>query len=193
MFTLTKPQLLAALSFAGDKDIREYLNGIAVRPTGEIVATDNHRMLRYRLPNYTGPAETRIIPRDVLETACKLATKKAPSIEIELGDDAATIRAGGQFLVAKYVDGRYPDVDRVCPVEDAAPMVPSCGTMNTDYLLDARDAMHAFVGGTYKAVPFEQRRDDVIQVDDDGITLRDELPSFYRAGGLVMVVMPMRR
>lgn len=120
--TVTPSQIKAALLFAGDRDVRYYLNGICVetRPTGaRLVATDGHRLVVVNVPQIDESGETLalevsqfIIPRDACETAVK-AFGKLPQIEIVR--DGKTRTLGG--LPFTEIDGKFPEYARLVPAK----------------------------------------------------------------------------
>ena len=117
MLTLKSHQLKAALNCAATKDVRYYLNGIALQCIGEqvyIIATDGH-VLFARKPEtvWTGEVQrgpwTIIIDSATVKAACKTGTNDVtlaalPDGKYSLG---ATIFAP--------VDGRFPDWQKIVP------------------------------------------------------------------------------
>jgi hypothetical protein len=101
--------------FAGDKDVRYYLNGIcakAIDPrTVRLIATDGSTLAEHRIKTETdmdGPFPREgIIPRDAFK-----AMK---------GSVAVTVTSIGTYVIndgergGKLIDAKFPDVDRVWP------------------------------------------------------------------------------
>lgn len=207
-FTLTRDQLRAMLAFAGRQDIRKHLNGIAVLPTGELCATDGCRLIRWAIPGGfdTGSGDARVLKRETLDSAAKLAGKAVP-VTVALGDEGYSVTVGEAVLWGDYyTSGKFPDVDRVVPRKASGPMLPAAATVNPDYLADARTAMLAFGAGKGLAVPFEQSIAAYTaglaeEATGAEVILRyalaraAECPVEYRApgAGLVIVVMPVRK
>jgi DNA polymerase-3 subunit beta len=117
MLTLKSHQLKAALNCAATKDVRYYLNGIALQCIDEqiyILASDGH-MLFAGKPDamWTGEVQrgpwTIIIDSATVKAACKTGTKEVtlsalPNGKYSLG---ATIFSP--------VDGRFPDRQKIVP------------------------------------------------------------------------------
>src|SRR5690348_4954473 len=109
--------LRAALSHAGKRDVRFYLNGVCLDlNAGRIVATDGNRMFICRGPLDAGAGQV-IIPRDVIESAVKAADKKGCMLSVsivtgEAGTATLALPSGAQFG-ATLIDGRFPDWQRV--------------------------------------------------------------------------------
>ena len=109
-----------ALVTAAAKDVRYYLNGLAILPrkTGAILAsTDRHRLTMLHIPGPFGlPEGGAILPRDFCERVAKVKYPRKDLQEtftIEAGRVLATL-AG---MDAALVGGRFPDVARVVPKE----------------------------------------------------------------------------
>lgn len=118
--------LRASLICAGDKDIRNYLNGVLVRIRADdviLAATNGHRLSVFRVARTDNaepyaPAEI-IIPRDALKGIkamnrhvkdCFLQYDAAqPLAECKL----SALKDAGRVFVP--VDGRFPDFTRVVP------------------------------------------------------------------------------
>lgn len=143
---VTRAQLRAALIFAGDKDIRYYLNGVCLH-VGEcgdarLVATDGSRLAIIKLDATSGatPGEY-IIPRDVLKTVKKAGRYDFPLMlkisgaEFQIVDPAGSQILGG----SKLIDGKFPDFQRVIPQPENMDGTP--GAFNASYLADIQKAL----------------------------------------------------
>lgn len=131
--TVSAALLRAALAFAGNKDVRYYLNGVYVEPAPDgcgvrLVATDGHRMAV--LFDADGSADAPAI----------IERHKVPAIPRKCGETLATFdgdRAtypGGVSLPVAYIDGRFPNWQAVIPNPDAMNGKPAA--INPEYLVD---------------------------------------------------------
>lgn len=121
---------LKRTSFAtATDDVRYYLNGILFdfMKTGEtapvqlkMIATDGHRMATANLINVaTGLTETRqfILPYRSMAILEKLTAKNINTVNCAFYGKGATFSVNNTRLFMKYVDGKYPDYQRVIPTE----------------------------------------------------------------------------
>lgn len=113
--------LLSLVQFAmAQQDIRYYLNGLLLVLEGtkiKVIATDGHR-LSYAEGSLEIPHEKRevILPRKaVLELSRQLSSGDA-EIHIEIYASQVRFRYGPSELVTKIIDGKFPDYNRVIPV-----------------------------------------------------------------------------
>jgi DNA polymerase-3 subunit beta len=117
----TLKRLLQLVQFAmASQDIRYYLNGMLLVLDGKhlrVVATDGHR-LSYAETELETAAEARevIIPRKTVLELSKLLGEVDDAVELRIGTNQVTITLPGTELVTKVVDGKFPDYQRVIPV-----------------------------------------------------------------------------
>src|SRR5574340_447399 len=117
----TLKRLLQLVQFAmASQDIRYYLNGMLLVLDGKqlrVVATDGHR-LSYAETQMEKEIEPRevIIPRKTVLELSKLLGETEDPVELRIGANQVTITLPGTELVTKVVDGKFPDYQRVIPV-----------------------------------------------------------------------------
>lgn len=117
----TLKRLLQLVQFAmASQDIRYYLNGMLLVLEGKqlrVVATDGHR-LSYAETELENEAEARevIIPRKTVVELSKLLGDVDDPVELRIGANQVTITLPETELVTKVVDGKFPDYQRVIPV-----------------------------------------------------------------------------
>ncbi len=117
----TLKRLLQLVQFAmASQDIRYYLNGMLLVLDGKavrVVATDGHR-LSYAETEQDNTATLRevIIPRKTVMELTKLLDDVDDPVELRIGANQVTITLPGTELVSKVVDGKFPDYQRVIPV-----------------------------------------------------------------------------
>ena len=125
---LTVPQkalkaLLAKVQYAmAVQDIRYYLNGMLFIAEGnqlKLVATDGHRLAFacMTLDAEVARAEA-ILPRKTIVELAKLLTDSDDTVSIELLPNQARFAFGQSVIVSKVVDGKFPDYNRVIPLDN---------------------------------------------------------------------------
>lgn len=134
---ISKIMLESTHLFRAKADIRYYLNGVCFMPGGKLAATDGHRL-------FIGQHEN-----DLTENAI-VSIEKAPhkrysyavcdtdSGLVEFFNESDS-RVG--VALCQLIDGRYPDVERVIPKEQAA-----CDRIgfNAGYLADVEKCAKLF-------------------------------------------------
>lgn len=139
MLLIPANYLKAALTHAGDRDVRDYLNCVRVEivSTGDvyIVATDGARMFVGRMPaadETTLPPLAVSIPRDTVKRAL---TSRAAQLVLRF--DPLTLGDVG----FKQPEGSYPDWRRVVP-RPAADEAPA--DFHWRYLAEAEASLRAW-------------------------------------------------
>lgn len=115
---------LASVRFAiSTEEARYYLNGVYLVASDDaldFVATDGHRLARYRLPVPEGAEDLAgiIISRKAVAAIEKLIDKAVDGAEVEIAASASrfSITLGETTLCTKLIDGQYPDYSRVIPM-----------------------------------------------------------------------------
>lgn len=115
-------RLLSLVQYAmAQQDIRYYLNGLLLLLEGEslkVVATDGHR-LAFALLALPASQERRevILPRKVvLELTRQLSDSDEP-VDIEILQNQVRFSFSSVELISKVVDGKFPDYNRVIPID----------------------------------------------------------------------------
>lgn len=108
MITVNRAEYLSALTCAGVKDVRYYLNGIFFDPEGFIVSTDGHRL-------FCGKAVTE--GESVIINVKAKPPTKFNHVAIDTEKRSATFiddkAQKGLISPIEIIDGRYPDWRRV--------------------------------------------------------------------------------
>lgn len=118
--------LLSAINktlFAASTDEdKAALNGIFFNlgPNGlTFVATDAHRLVRYRRVDITVPEATSfIVPQKALNLVKGSFDSSDAPIRIEYNDSNAFFRSDNILLVCRLIDQKYPDYENVIPTEN---------------------------------------------------------------------------
>jgi len=115
--------LLEKTSFAmAQQDVRYYLNGILMEITAgsvKLVATDGHRLALSELALESGVSEDMqiIIPRKaVLELSRLLDSVDSPA-KCEMSKNHLRVETGSLVFTTKLIDGKFPEYQRVIPVD----------------------------------------------------------------------------
>ncbi|WP_037586591.1 DNA polymerase III subunit beta [Stenoxybacter acetivorans] len=104
------------------QDIRYYLNGLLMQTEGDqlrLVATDGHR-LAYAAVSVDAelPKTEVILPRKTVLELFKLLNHPGEPITIELLNNQVRFRHNNTVIVSKVVDGKFPDYNRVIPLDN---------------------------------------------------------------------------
>lgn len=109
------------------EETRFYLNGIYLHAHKEAgkeemraVATDGHRLARFRLDVPEGAADMpgAIVPRKAIGELRKLLDDTEGAIEVSLSDTKIQFTTDGVELTSKLIDGTFPDYQRVIPTSN---------------------------------------------------------------------------
>jgi DNA polymerase-3 subunit beta len=127
-FTLPAPalaEIIAKTRFAiSSEETRYYLCGIFLHPIMvdgvqllHAVATDGHRLARYRLqaPEGSAAMPAIIIPTKTVGEVARLIDKSKEDVAITLSPTKIRFTVGDFVLTSKLIDGTYPDYQRVIP------------------------------------------------------------------------------
>lgn len=104
------------------QDIRYYLNGLLMQTEGSqlrLVATDGHR-LAYSATTIDAdlPKTEVILPRKTVLELFKLLNQTQDPITVELLNNQVRFRCNDAVIVSKVVDGKFPDFNRVIPLDN---------------------------------------------------------------------------
>lgn len=121
----TLKNLLGQVQYAmAQQDIRYYLNGLLLVIENNrlrVVTTDGHRLstvihtLEEDAPQQNPPQEI-ILPRKTVVELIKLLGDSEEEVIIEIGQNQARFSFSNIDLVSKIVEGKFPDYNRVIPI-----------------------------------------------------------------------------
>ncbi len=113
--------LISSTQFAmAHQDVRYYLNGLLLElssSTIRAVATDGHRLAlcdRDLATGLTNPVQV-IVPRKAVQEIQRMLGHHEGLVTVVLGENHISVQIAGQLLIAKLVDGKFPDYQRVIP------------------------------------------------------------------------------
>jgi DNA polymerase-3 subunit beta len=125
-FRLSQKQfkgLFDKTSFAmAQQDVRYYLNGILmeISPAAiKLVATDGHRLALSQVKMESGASDERqiIVPRKAVLELSRLLDASDTPVNCELSQNHLRVEAGQLVFTTKLIDGKFPDYQRVIPVD----------------------------------------------------------------------------
>jgi DNA polymerase-3 subunit beta len=125
-FTLPQSQfksLFDKTSFAmAQQDVRYYLNGILMEISPQkirLVATDGHRLALSESEGGTGVEDERqiIVPRKAVLELSRLLDSSDDPASCELSQNHLRVETGSVIFTTKLIDGKFPDYQRVIPVD----------------------------------------------------------------------------
>jgi DNA polymerase-3 subunit beta len=104
------------------QDVRYYLNGILMEISPDhlkLVATDGHRLAlsEFKINISVDEAKQIIIPRKAVLELSRLLEASDSAVKITLSQNHIRIESGTLVFTSKLIDGKFPDYNRVIPVD----------------------------------------------------------------------------
>jgi len=179
--------MLRKTLFAVSSDQTRYaLTGVLVQAhTADIrmVATDGHRLALVRAPRSSekgsGTLEA-LVPKKAMAEAVKITRDEGGDVRIWLTDNQLVLQQGSSTLVARLIDGQFPNYDQVVPASG-----PSKILIGREALQGALRRTSAIMGERTTATEFEFRpgRAVVSCVNMDLGEAHEELEAAYDGDG----------
>ncbi|MGH8546426.1 MAG: DNA polymerase III subunit beta [Gammaproteobacteria bacterium] len=125
IFDISSPQLRVLLEethFAmAQQDVRYYLNGLLLEVGARrirAVATDGHRLALKDIEAETAVVESMqiIVPRKAVIELLKMLDGDNGEANLSISDNHFQVKTANGMLTSKLIDGRYPDYERVLPL-----------------------------------------------------------------------------
>ncbi|MBU0508318.1 DNA polymerase III subunit beta [bacterium] len=116
-------RMIAKCGFAVSRDeLRPQLTGVYAKVTTEelrFVTTDGHRLVKinYHHNGFSGAAAECIAPAKAMQSAARLCEREG-DIEIFFAEKQIAFRVGPTTMIAKLIEGRYPNYEAVIPSEN---------------------------------------------------------------------------
>ncbi|GGF21161.1 DNA polymerase III subunit beta [Echinicola rosea] len=109
--------------FATSNDeLRPAMTGVYVNLSNTnttFVATDGHRLIRYRRVDIAAPeAASIIVPRKALNLLKSTLPSENVPVTVEFNSSNAYFKFGNIQMICRLVDERYPDYENVIPVDN---------------------------------------------------------------------------
>jgi DNA polymerase-3 subunit beta len=156
--------MLRKTLFAVSSDQTRYaLTGVLVQVlTSEVrmVATDGHRLALVRVPRAAGRGGgtlEALVPKKAMVEAAKITREDGSDVRLRLADNQLVLRQEASTLVARLIDGQFPNYDQVIPAPG-----PSKILIGTDALQGALRRTSAIMGERTTATEFEFRSGRVV-------------------------------
>ncbi len=186
--SLTVPQqalkdLLDQTSFAmAQQDVRYYLNGILLEIDAQqmkLVATDGHRLAMSTWNTETGLVDERqvIIPRKAVMEIARLLSGSESEATISLSQNHIRIQTAGIVFTSKLIDGKFPDYNRVIPIDGNKIM-----EVDRDLLKQAMGRISILSNEKYRGIR--------LVLDTDSLLIQANNPDQEEAEEEVMVSYP---
>ena len=156
--------MLRKTLFAVSSDQTRYaLTGVLVQVQAaeiRMVATDGHRLALARVPRSseqgTGLLEA-LVPKKAMVEAAKVTRDEGDDVRIWLTDNQLILQQGSSTLVARLIDGQFPNYDQVVPTSS-----PSRIVIGREALQGALRRTSAIMGERTTATEFEFRSGRVV-------------------------------
>ncbi len=116
-------RLIERTHFAmAQQDVRYYLNGLMLEFGESIlraVATDGHRLALNECEAQVSAGDTQqiIVPRKGIVELQRLLEDSEGLVELEVGSNHLRVRVRDISMTSKLIDGRFPDYERVLPMQ----------------------------------------------------------------------------
>lgn len=103
-------------------DVRYYLNGVCFDLSGDnlnLVATDGHRLAIEQIPAQSDSPINVIVPANSVNYIISLLQKTDEDVTMSCFNNGMLINKEDTALSFKFVDGKFPDYNRVIPKSDS--------------------------------------------------------------------------
>jgi len=139
-FEIPAAPLKAALLCTAHKDIRFYLEGVAI-DKGHIVSTDGHRLFYCEVTNLDDDLPSIIIPKDSIDFLFKNTrsldlTKYNVLVTHDTKQCTLQIMGTPNSQTFQLINAKYPDWKRVIPKNEAPVFIDKQICFNWDYMAD---------------------------------------------------------
>ena len=191
-FTLDSKALARALSIVdhavSTEVVRYYLNGVflhAFEGSLRFAACDGHRLARYidELPDGAAAMPDTILRTRCIELAQAAAGSRDAAIEVAVGDGKVMMTANDFVIIAKVVDGQYPDYARTIPAPSSDVV-----TIDRDALVEAIARLAMVASDKVRSIRFDLAQDMLrlsVTSPEHGEAV-DEVPCEYAGAPLTI-------
>ena len=111
-----------SLFATGNDELRPVMSGVFCQLSPEnitFVATDAHKLVRYRRADATSPeVASFILPKKPLNQLKNLLVHEDSKVKIEYNNTNAFFAFGNYNLICRLIDGKYPNYEAVIPTEN---------------------------------------------------------------------------
>jgi DNA polymerase-3 subunit beta len=122
-------EMLARTAFAAARDdSRQVLNGILLQKNGSeatCIGTDGKRLAKIQiaLEDTTAAPKSYLVPLKAVEEMIKMLDSKEEKCKLTLMNDKIAVETTSTILITKLLAGQFPDVTRVIPQKQKAPIM----------------------------------------------------------------------
>lgn len=148
-------QLIDKTAFAmAQQDVRYYLNGMLLELSSDkvkLVATDGHRLALSEYDTETGLNSEKqlIIPRKGVLELARLLTHSDETVTIFISQNHIRVETEDLIFTSKLIDGKYPDYNRVIPVDGNKVM-----TVNRELIKQSLHRISILSNEKYRGIRF---------------------------------------
>jgi len=107
---------------SGNDDLRPVMSGVYFQLSKDdlvFVATDAHKLVKYsRTDGSASKSSTFIMPKKPLGLLKGILSAADEDVEIEYNETNAQFSFGGNQLISRLIDGKYPNYEAVIPKEN---------------------------------------------------------------------------
>lgn len=111
-----------SLFATGNDELRPVMSGVFFQLSPEnltFVATDAHKLVRYRRTDSTAPAAASfIVPKKPLNLLKNILSSEEIPVRVEYNNSNAFFSVGNVNLICRLIDGKYPNYEAVIPTNN---------------------------------------------------------------------------
>jgi DNA polymerase-3 subunit beta len=145
---------------ASTDDLRPAMTGMFVQLGSEnatFVATDGHRLIRYRRTDVASPnAESMIIPRKALNLLKSSLPSDDTTVKADFSKSNAFFSFGNIKMICRLIDERFPDYENAIPTNN-----PNVLTINRLELLGSLRRISIYSNKTTHQIRLKLAQDDL--------------------------------
>jgi DNA polymerase-3 subunit beta len=179
--------MLRKTLFAVSSDQTRYaLTGVLVQVLASevrMVATDGHRLALVRVPRPAGKGGgtlDALVPKKAMVEAAKITREDGSDVRMWLADNQLILQQEASTLVARLIDGQFPNYDQVIPAPG-----PNKILIGAEALEGALRRTSAIMGERTTATEFEFRQGRIVVscVNMDLGEAHEEIEASYEGDG----------
>jgi len=160
-------EAIAKTIFAtGNDELRPVMSGVFCELSAEhitFVATDAHKLVRYRRTDTTSPRTTSfILPKKPLNQLKSILSGKEFEVHIEYSETNALFTFDSFRLICRLIDGKYPNYEAVIPTNN-----PNALLVDRLMLLNAIKRVAIFANQSTHQVRFKMSGKELVLSSED--------------------------
>ncbi|REJ83641.1 MAG: DNA polymerase III subunit beta [Bacteroidetes bacterium] len=156
----------------GNDELRPVMTGVFFQLSKDnitFVATDAHKLVRYRRNDLSGGSEgTFIVPKKPLNQLKNILASGEEKVKVSYTDNNAFFEFGNYSLICRLIDGRYPNYEAVIPTDN-----PNKLTIARKMLLESVRRVSLFANKTTHQVRLKMAGSE-LQVNAEDIDFASE-------------------